>query len=61
VARKKTDKHRYNFLIDKSTYEDFSLICEELGLVRSKSVERYMREFVDSHKDLLSTLKGGKR
>ena len=61
MARKKTDKHRYNFLIDKSTYDNFSLICEELGLVRSKSVERHMKDFVDSHKDLLSVLKGGKR
>jgi hypothetical protein len=47
MARPKSNKKRYNFLIDRDTYEDFSLLCEELGLVRSKKLEIYMREFIE--------------
>jgi len=57
MVKKKQNKNRYNFLIDKSTYDDFSLLCEELGLVRSKSVERSMKEFIEGHKKLLGELK----
>lgn len=57
MVRKKQNKNRYNFLIDKSTYNDFSLLCEELGLVRSKAVEIYMKEFIESHKKLLGELR----
>ena len=60
MARKKLNKQRYNFLIDKDTYENFSLICDELGLVRSKNIERYMKDFVESYKDLLGKLKNKK-
>jgi hypothetical protein len=45
MPRPKSNKERYNFLIDKDTYDDFSLICEEEGLVRSKQIEKYMKEF----------------
>ena len=61
MARPKSNKHRYNFLIDKEVYEDFSLICEELGLVRSKKLEIYMKEFIAKHKGLLKKLKGGRK
>ena len=61
LVKKKSNKNRYNFLIDKDTYKDFSLICEELGIVRSKTVERYMKEFIEGHKELLAKLKGKKR
>jgi len=57
MARKRSNKQRYNFLIDRDIYDDFSLICEELGLVRSKNLERYMKKFVDEHKELLKELK----
>ncbi len=57
MPKKKSNKDRYNFLIDKSVYDDFSLICEELGLVRSKNIERHMREFIDKNKELLRKLK----
>jgi len=57
MVRKKQNKQRYNFLIDKATYDDFSLLCEELGLVRSKAIERYMKEFTEGHKKLLGELK----
>lgn len=60
MARKKLNKQRYNFLIDQSTYEDFSLICDELGLVRSKALERYMKEFIEKNKGLLEKLKNKK-
>jgi len=55
--RKKSNKDRYNFLIDKDVYRDFSIICEELGLVRGKNIERFMKEFVEKHKQLLKELK----
>ena len=55
--KKRSNKQRYNFLIDASVYDDFSLLCEELGLVRSKNLERYMRKFVEENKELLAELK----
>jgi len=61
MLRSKSNKKRYNFLIDSETYEDFSLICEELGLVRSKKLEIYMKQFIEENKELLKKLKGGKK
>lgn len=52
-------KGRYNFLVDSAIYEDFSLLCEELGLVRSKHVEKYMQQFIAEHAELLQKLKRG--
>ena len=46
-----SNKGRYNFLIDKKTYDEFSRICEELGLIRSKNLENYMKEFILKHKN----------
>ncbi|MBW2967037.1 hypothetical protein KY362_00980 [Candidatus Woesearchaeota archaeon] len=43
--KKKTKKGRYNFLIDSSVYEQFSNICDNLGLIRSKNIENYMKGF----------------
>lgn len=57
MKKKRSNKDRYNFLIDKDTYEDFSLICEELGLVRSKNLEIYMKEFIEKNKDILKKIK----
>ena len=57
----KSKKSRYNFLIDKATYQDFSLICEELGLIRSKQLEIHMKKFIQDHKALLKQLKRGKK
>ena len=42
-------KGRYNFLIDKSVYGEFSQICEDAGIVRSKNLENYMKEFIKKH------------
>ena len=60
MARPKSGKKRYNFLIDSGTYEEFSQICEELGLVRSKKLEIYMKMFIEEHDRLLRKVKGGK-
>lgn len=57
MSRKASNKQRYNFLIDKEVYDDFSLICNELGLIRSKNLERYMKEFIDSNSKLLDEIK----
>ena len=57
MPRKKSNKDRYNFLIDRDVYKDFSLICDELGLVRSKNLEIYMRNFVEDNKDTLKAAK----
>ncbi len=57
MARKKPIKGRYNFLISEEVYKDFSLLCEELGLVRSKNIENHLKDFVDEHKNLLKKLK----
>ena len=54
MPRKKSNKERYNFLIDKEVYSDFSVICDELGLVRSKNIEIYMRNFVEENKEALA-------
>ena len=54
-----TNKGRYKVLVDSGTYDDFSVLCEELGLVRSKHVENYMKQFIDEHKELLDKLKRG--
>jgi hypothetical protein len=61
MARQKSNKRRYNFLIDKDTYDEFSLLCEELGLVRSKKLEIHMKKFVEENKELLKKLKKGER
>jgi hypothetical protein len=61
MARPKSNKNRYNFLIDRDTYDDFSLICEELGLVRSKKLEIFMKEFVEKNKDVLKKIKSKAR
>jgi len=53
-------KGRYNFLIDKGTYDDFSVLCERLGLVRSKNLENYMREFIEKNKELIEKIKNEK-
>jgi hypothetical protein len=60
MARPKSGKKRYNFLINSDTYEEFSKICGELGLVRSKKLEIYMKRFIEEHEELLRKLKGGK-
>jgi hypothetical protein len=57
MARPKSNKKRYNFLIDKSTYDKFSGVCEKEGLVRSKKLEIHMREFIEKNKALLEKLK----
>ncbi|MBD3319219.1 hypothetical protein GF342_04895 [Candidatus Woesearchaeota archaeon] len=46
MARPRSNKGRYNFLIDSDVYEEFSRICEQRGLVRSKQVELLLREFI---------------
>jgi hypothetical protein len=61
MVKRGNNKQRYNFLIDKAVYDDFSLLCEELGLVRSKKLENAMKEFIEENKELLKKLKGGKQ
>ena len=57
MSRARSNKERYNFLLDKEIYDDFSLICDELGLVRSKTIERYLKQFIEEHRELLRQLK----
>jgi hypothetical protein len=57
MPRRKSNKERYNFLIDKLVYDDFSLLCEELGLVRSKKLENYMKQFIEENRQLLRRMK----
>ena len=57
MARPKSNKKRYNFLIDADVYDDFSILCEELGLIRSKKLEIAMKEFMLEKKKLLEKLK----
>ena len=57
MAKPKSNKRRYNFLIDKEVYGDFSAICEELGLVRSKNIENMMKELIEKHKEVLAKVK----
>ncbi|MBR9691261.1 hypothetical protein GOV06_00585 [Candidatus Woesearchaeota archaeon] len=57
MKQKHAPKKRYNFLIDESVYDDFSLLCEEIGLVRSKNLENHMKEFIEKNKELLEKLK----
>ena len=54
---KKSGKERYNFLIEGEVYRDFSAICDELGLVRSKNIEIYMRKFIEEHREALKEAK----
>jgi hypothetical protein len=57
MPRRKSNKERYNFLIDRDVYLDFSMLCEELGLVRSKKLENYMKQFVEENRQLLKKIK----
>ena len=60
MPRKKSNKGRYNFLIDSTVYGDFSKLCDELGLVRAKKVENYMKRFIEDNISLLKRLKNEK-
>ncbi|MBW2972070.1 hypothetical protein KY359_03465 [Candidatus Woesearchaeota archaeon] len=51
--KQKKTKGRYNFLIDESVYLEFSQLCDELGIIRSKSVENHMREFIKKKKEMI--------
>lgn len=53
VPKSRTKKGRYNFLINAHTYTQFSELCSSLGLIRSKNIENFMRDFVQKN--------GGKR
>ena len=55
--KKSDQKGRYNFLLDNQVYADFSLICNELGFVRSKKVEQYLKLFLQEHQATLLQLK----
>ena len=57
MSRRSSNKERYNFLIDKAVYDDFSLICDDLGLIRSKKLENYMKQFIEENRQLLKRLK----
>jgi hypothetical protein len=57
MPRKRSNKDRYNFLIDRGVYDDFSKICEEEGFVRSKLVEKAMQKIIDDYKHILERLK----
>ncbi len=51
IRREKTHKKgRYNFLIDLNTYKEFSDVCDEIGLIRSKNIENFMRQFIEKTK-----------
>jgi hypothetical protein len=58
MPKKRSNKDRFNFLIDRGVYDDFSMICEEMGFVRSKMVEKAMQKMIDDYKHILSRLKG---
>ncbi|MFP4424194.1 MAG: hypothetical protein ACLFP2_03090 [Candidatus Woesearchaeota archaeon] len=60
MSKNTVKKGRYNFLIDESIYNDFSMLCEELGLVRSKHIENYMKDFIQKHKEELERIKNEK-
>jgi hypothetical protein len=57
MGRRRTNKERYNFLIDKEVYQDFSMLCEDLGLVRSKKLENAMKQFIEENRALLKKLR----
>jgi hypothetical protein len=50
-AKKRQKKGRYNFLIDESVYDEYSQVCDELGLIRSKNLENHMKEFIKKNKE----------
>lgn len=57
MPKKRSKKDRFNFLIDRAVYDDFSLICEEEGLVRGKIVEKAMKKIIEDYKHILKRLK----
>lgn len=58
MPKKRSNKERYNFLIDRGIYDDFSTICEEEGFVRGKMVENAMKKVIEDYKHVLARLKG---
>ena len=60
MTKRSASKGRYNFLIESSVYEDFSLLCQELGLVRSKQIENLLKQFLQEHAEELREIKEGK-
>jgi antitoxin component of RelBE/YafQ-DinJ toxin-antitoxin module len=51
MKTKRQPKGRYNFLIDEAVYEEFSRLCDEMGIVRSKNIENHLKEFIRQNKD----------
>ena len=58
MPAKGSAKGRYNFLIDSSVYDEFSAVCDELGLIRSKKLEHFMKEFAEKNKDAMKRKAG---
>jgi len=46
-------KRRFNFLIEEGVYKEFSDLCEELAIVRSKHIENYLKKFIKQNKKLV--------
>ena len=57
MPKKRSNKERYNFLIDRTVYDEFSKICEEEGFVRSKLVEKAMLKVIEDYRHVLERLK----
>lgn len=49
--KQKKNKGKYKFSINKDVYKEYSLICKKLGLIRSRQIENYMREFIEKWKE----------
>lgn len=57
MPKKRSSKGRFNFLIDNSVYDDFSIICDEEGFVRGKIVEKAMKKFIEDYRHVLERVK----
>ncbi|MBW2989482.1 hypothetical protein KY358_04150 [Candidatus Woesearchaeota archaeon] len=51
-----TDK-RINFILDEEVYREFSVLCEELAIVRSKHIENYLKKFIKQKRKLVKDVR----
>ncbi|MBS3097936.1 hypothetical protein J4209_04040 [Candidatus Woesearchaeota archaeon] len=43
-------KSRLNITVDKEVYKEFTRICDEECIIKSKRIEKFMKEFIENFK-----------
>ena len=52
MSIKKAKKERYTFTLDPSLYDKFRKFCTKEGLIMSRKVEAWMKNFLKDKKEI---------